>query len=102
MRSVPIKAVLLIAWACYIGSGCSRELPEPQSRDAQLYQKFCSGKACHEPIPPQRGGKRYWDLQFERMKPLMRQQGHAMPSAKEEREILAYLRRHAQGGKKEE
>lgn len=77
-------------------SGCSGELPEAESRGAQLYKRSCAAKGCHDPIPPQRGGKRYWDRQFERMKPLMRKQGHTLPSAEEEREILAYLHRHAQ------
>lgn len=78
---------------------CSSKLPEPESRPAQLYRQYCSGKGCHDPIPPKRGGIQYWEMQNKRMLELMRHQGFPLPSAAEQEEILAYLRRHAQGAK---
>jgi hypothetical protein len=38
-------------------------------------------------------------MQNKRMMELMRRQGSPLPSPAEEQEILAYLRRHAQGAK---
>ncbi|MSR83451.1 MAG: hypothetical protein EXS58_11095 [Candidatus Latescibacteria bacterium] len=78
---------------------CSSKLPEPESRPAQLYRQYCSGKGCHDPIPPKRGGTQYWELQHKRMLELMRQQGRDLPSLAQQEEILSYLRRHAQGAK---
>ncbi len=95
-----VGIVLLGIWV--LGVGCGGDLPEPESRGAKLYEKNCSGKGCHAPISPRRGGKRYWDAQYERMKPMMRQQGGALPSVEEEREILTYLHRHAQSSKGKE
>lgn len=97
-----LTAIIAVVGLCSLGAACSRELPEAESRGAQLYKRSCAGKGCHDPIPPQRGGKRYWDKQYERMKPLMRKQGYTLPSAEEEREILAYLHRHAQSNKSKE
>lgn len=76
---------------------CGSKLPEPESHPAQLYRQYCSGKGCHDPIPPRRGGAQYWELQHKRMLELMRQQGRDLPSLAEQEEILSYLRRHAQG-----
>jgi hypothetical protein len=94
-----LSLILLAAWLNW--AGCSRELPEPESRGARLYAKFCSGEGCHDAIPPARGGARYWDVQYRRMLELMRQQRFPLPDAVEEREILAYLHRHARKAKKE-
>ena len=85
--------------ALFLAAGCGSKLPEPESHPAQLYRQYCSGKGCHDPIPPRRGGTQYWDLQNQRMLELMRQQGHALPSPAEQAEILSYLHRHSQGAK---
>lgn len=78
---------------------CRARLPEPESRPAKLYAQDRSGKGCHDPIPPKRGGARSWELQNKRMMELMRRQGSPLPSSAEEQEILTYLRRHAQGAR---
>lgn len=87
-----LPVVLIAAW------NCGAKIPEPESREAQLYVAYCSGKGCHDPIPPRRGGKEYWDQQTRRMLELMRKQGRPLPTAEEQAQIDAYLRRHAQGG----
>ncbi len=79
-------------------SACSPKLPEPESRAARLYVTYCSGKGCHDPIPPRRGGREYWNDQTRRMLELMRQHGRPLPTPEEQAQIDAYLRRHAQGG----
>jgi hypothetical protein len=88
-----LAALLLLAF------GCGSKLPEPESPPARLYVQYCSGKGCHDPIPPKRGGAQYWELQNKRMLVLMRNQGFPLPSPAEQEEILAYLRRHAQGAR---
>ncbi|MBI2504870.1 MAG: hypothetical protein HYW07_16760 [Candidatus Latescibacteria bacterium] len=88
---------LLAAAGLFLALSCGSKLPEPESRPAQLYRQYCSAKGCHDPIPPKRGGTQYWELQNKRMLELMRNQGFPLPSSAEQEEILAYLRRHAQG-----
>ncbi|MCC7262205.1 MAG: hypothetical protein IT369_06755 [Candidatus Latescibacteria bacterium] len=88
---------LLAAAGLCLALGCGSKLPEPESRPARLYVQYCSGKGCHDAIPPKRGGTQYWEMQNKRMMELMRRQGSPLPSPAEEQEILAYLRRHAQG-----
>lgn len=87
----------LCAAGLLLALSCGSKLPEPESRPARLYVQYCSGKGCHDPIPPKRGGTQYWEMQNKRMMELMRRQGSPLPSPAEEQEILAYLRRHAQG-----
>ena len=92
-----LLTICLTFTALLLASGCASKLPEPESHPAQLYRQYCSGKGCHDPIPPRRGGAQYWELQNKRMLDLMRQQGYPLPSPAEQEEILSYLRRHAQG-----
>jgi hypothetical protein len=94
-----VLAALLLTAVSWVA--CGRELPEPESPGARLYTRYCSGEGCHGPIPPRRGGKRYWDMQYARMLPLMRKEGWKLPSRAETEEILAYLHRHARGTQKE-
>lgn len=82
---------ILIAWL-----GCA-SLPEPDSEDARLYVRYCSGTGCHDPILPQAGGRKYWDQQIERMIEFMRKGNRPLPSADETRRIARYLHSHAQG-----
>lgn len=88
----------LIAFGLAMWLACSGDLPQPKSRGAQLYQSYCSAKGCHAALPPKRGGKRYWDIQYSRMLEVMAQQGKQRPSAEETQEILAYLHRNARAG----
>jgi hypothetical protein len=92
VRRAAVAAALL---AGVLAAGCGPKLPEPETRAAQLYVKYCSGSGCHGPIPPQRDIARYWDLQTDRMLVLMREQGWALPTPEEDREIRAYLHKHA-------
>jgi hypothetical protein len=75
--------------------GCGGKLPEPESRPAQLYVQYCSGRGCHSPIPPQSDVANKWKLQTDRMLALMRERGAPLPSPEEEQEIREYLRKHA-------
>jgi hypothetical protein len=76
---------------------CAAELPEPESEAAQLYARYCAGSDCHTPIPPKAMTARLWDMQYTRMVEIMRRSGSPLPSAAEERLILDYLHRHAEG-----
>ncbi len=89
--------VPLLAAFLFLAVSCGQDLPEPESRGAVLYVKYCSGRGCHLPIPPERAGVRYWDREYERMLVLMRKQSHPLPSSAEEKEIIDYLHRHARG-----
>ena len=86
-------AVLLIATV--VMAGCARGLPEPESEGAVLYVQFCSGSGCHDPIPPQSGGKGYWRIQYDRMLPIMQKAGWTLPDEEQDRKIREYLARFA-------
>jgi hypothetical protein len=85
--------------ALLLALGCA-SLPEPESADARLYVRYCSGEGCHGPILPQAGGRKYWDGQTERMYALMRKQNWPLPNEEEKKRILQYLYKHAQGAAK--
>ncbi len=87
--------VFLLSVSLSVLPACSVDLPEPESRGAQLYVSYCSSKGCHAALPPERGGKRYWDIQYNRMLEVMAQQNKTRPTAEETKEILAYLQRYA-------
>ena len=95
-RIVVACLMTLVAGLCL--PGCGAELPEPESRPAQIYVRYCSGSGCHGAIPPQRSSFAIWQNQYDRMIDLMRDEGWSLPDAEEEKEILTYLRRHARGG----
>ena len=90
----------MLAAFLVLAVSCGRDLPEPESRGAALYVRYCSGKGCHDPIPPGRAGARYWDREYERMLVLMRKQSNALPSSEEQVEIIDYLHRNARGGER--
>ena len=75
--------------------GCAPSLPEPESEEAQLYVKYCSGSGCHDPIPPQVDTMGYWNNQYDRMIVLMRDEGWPLPTPAEDRRIRDYIERHA-------
>ncbi len=99
---MPLHKKLLALTAWLLAStfitwlGCA-SLPEPDSADARLYVRYCSGSGCHDPILPQAGGRKYWDQQIERMLDVMRKGNRPLPSADEMQRITRYLHRHAQG-----
>ena len=102
LRPTRTLTYLLVPLSLYLAVllACSADLPEPKSRGAQLYKTYCSDKACHAALPPKRGGKRYWDIQYNRMLEIMAQQGKKSPTPDETKEILAYLYRHTHSGAK--
>jgi hypothetical protein len=85
--------------ALLLAVGCA-SLPEPESEDARLYVRYCSGTGCHGPILPQAGGRKYWDMQTDRMFILMRNANRPLPNEEEKKRILQYLYKYAQGAAK--
>ena len=90
-----MSLVALVALLFVVVSGCGAELPEPESEEAQLYVKYCSGSGCHDPIPPQVDSMGYWNNQYDRMIILMRDEGWQLPTPEEDRKIRDYIERHA-------
>lgn len=81
-------------------------LPEPESRGAQLTRRYCV--QCHNLANPAMHAAARWPSVVRRMVPRMQGKGNMgrlmaemmagveAPSAADEAEIVAYLRRHAQ------
>lgn len=81
------------ALLCSIAIGCTTEVPEPETRAAQLYVSRCNG--CHRVFLPGTLTAAMWDVQVERMQREMVRRG-LPPLTKDEREtVLAYLHRHS-------
>lgn len=85
------------------------DLPDPESRGAELAAAFCG--QCHGLPSPRRHTAEDWEAtarrMFRRMGHMERMGGGMMmdveaPTAGEERAIVAYLRRHAMRGAREE
>jgi hypothetical protein len=73
--------------------GCTPDVPEPETRAAQIYVNRCNG--CHRVFAPGSMTAAMWDMQVERMQGEMVRRG-LPPLTKEEREIvLSYLHRHS-------
>lgn len=68
-------------------------LPEPRSKDAQLFQRYCG--QCHVPPAPSAHTTSDWPGVVARMKQHIVTQGKAMPDSEESQEILDYLQRNA-------
>jgi cytochrome c5 len=86
--------------------GIAREdLPEPESRGAELYSKYCN--QCHSLPSPKAHSAQEWEESFRRMDARMQRMGRmrmmAMcrmmniqaPTSSEKKAILDYLQRHA-------
>ena len=86
------RRVLSLACAAALAA-CSAELPEPDSPRARLYAARCGG--CHRLYAPSLMTPAMWKVQVDRMRLLFQQRGIPWLGPDEERELLAYLERHA-------
>jgi len=68
-------------------------LPEPQSEEAQLFQRYCG--QCHATPATTAHSAREWPQVVDRMKQYMVTQGRAAPDRNQLQEIIDYLQRHA-------
>lgn len=89
------RAMALLISLLALLAGCTPKLPEAESEAAQLYVAYCSGSGCHDAIPPQSDGTRYWQMQYVRMIELMQRQGRRLPDEREAELIQDYLARNA-------
>ncbi len=76
-------------------SGCTPELPEPESPGARLYAERCNG--CHQLQIPSSMTAAMWQIQVDRMQGEMVRRGMAPLSPTEKQVVLDYLTRHAAG-----
>ncbi len=79
------------------GGFAAGDLPEPESRGAKLFGRYCS--QCHNLPTPKMHSTDEWPVMFERMLGHLRIMGGRMPGVKvpvgEERDaIVSYLKRH--------
>ncbi len=70
-----------------------RPLPDKQSKDAQLYGRYCG--QCHAPPLPSVHSAGEWTRVVARMKQYMATQSKAIPDDAELGRIMGYLQRHA-------
>lgn len=75
------------------GGGCNASLPEPESPEAQLYQKRCS--ACHRVYAPSLLTAEMWKVIVARMEQEIQRSGRPSLSADERQRILDYLQRYS-------
>gem|GEM_PF-364549 len=94
--AVPAAVAGVFVVTVAAASGCSRPLPEEGSAVANLYVERCS-TGCHRPHQPGSMTVAMWQLQFERMQPVIARAGRPPLTAGERAEILAYLERNAEG-----
>ena len=71
----------------------SQPLPDEQSKEAELYQRYCS--QCHAPPSPRAHTAQEWPSVVARMKQTMATQGKATPDNEQLGEIIGYLQRYA-------
>jgi hypothetical protein len=71
----------------------SQPLPDQQSKQAQLYQHYCS--QCHALPSPRAHTAQEWPSVVARMKQTVVTQGKALPDNEQLKEILGYLQRYA-------
>ena len=76
-------------------SGCTTELPEPESPAARLYGERCGG--CHRVLNPASLTPEMWKIQVERMQGEMVRRGVAPLAPAEKELVLGYLLRHGAG-----
>ena len=71
----------------------NQPLPDQQSKQAQLYQQYCS--QCHALLSPRAHTAQEWPSVVARMKQTMATQGKELPDNEQLEEILGYLQRYA-------
>ena len=71
----------------------NQPLPDQQSKQAQLYQQYCS--QCHALPSPRVHTAQEWPSVVARMKQTMATQGKELPDNEQLEEILGYLQRYA-------
>ena len=87
----PIGFALALLTSMLIG--CTPDVPEPETRAAQLYVSRCGG--CHRLYAPSSMTAAMWDMQVERMQGELVRRG-LPPLTKHERGVLIpYLHRHS-------
>ena len=74
-------------------SNGSQALPDQQSKQAQLFKRYCS--QCHALPSPRAHTAQDWPSVVARMKHAMMTQGKAPPDNEQLEEIVEYLQRHA-------
>jgi hypothetical protein len=74
-------------------AACSRPLPEPESRGAQILARC--GLTCHGAHQPGSMTVAMWDQQLWRMQNLYRQRGIPWLTPDDDRTLREYLARHA-------
>ena len=89
------RTVLVVLLGAATLLGCSTDVPEAETPQAQLYVNRCGG--CHRVYAPASMTAAMWEMQVERMQGEIVRRG--LPAlTKEEREtLLVYLRRHSSG-----
>ena len=74
-------------------AACTPSLPDPQSAGAEVYAVRCG--SCHTAYAPGTLTAAMWDVQIERMQPIMRHRG-VNPLTEQERYLItSYLKAHS-------
>jgi mono/diheme cytochrome c family protein len=93
MCSVGRPVLLVVAFVLPFLAACSTPLPDPQSAGAQVYQVRCSG--CHSLYAPGSLTAAMWEVQLERMQPVLQRAGVNPLTEQERFLVLSYLKAHA-------
>ena len=84
----------VVVLAVVLAAGC-RSLPDPESPGAQAFARRCG--ECHRAYQPGSMTWPMWEYQLGRMKLLYAQVRKPWLSPEEERLVVDYLQRHAEG-----
>lgn len=85
---------LVLLWLLLLGgTGCSPDLPEPESEAAQVYGRRCSG--CHRLYHPQLLTAKMWDFMLTRMDEEFQRLGRPLLQGQERETVREYLHKHS-------
>ena len=85
------RIVMVLTAICV--AACTPSLPDPQSAGAEVYAARCG--SCHTVYAPGTLTAAMWDVQIERMQPIMRRRG-VNPLTEQERYLItSYLKAHS-------